>query len=169
VPLLAQPQLADGEEVESGGLRIRALYTPGHCEDHVAFLVDQSHCFTADVLFRGTVGGTSAPDGDLAKLKHSILDVLLGLDGETQVFPGHREETTIGDERSSNPFIRAWLDGEGLVSEPCRVNGEEATLLLWAPDYDGGNKALVTLGSGVETIVGGSRVERRSPEAGFGT
>jgi hydroxyacylglutathione hydrolase len=44
------------------------------------------------------------------------------------------------------------------------VNGEEATLLLWAPDYDGGNKALVRLGSGLETIVGGSRVERRSPE-----
>jgi hydroxyacylglutathione hydrolase len=154
VPLLAQSQLADGEEVQSGGLRIRALYTPGHCEDHVAFLVDQSHCFTADVLFRGTVGGTSAPDGDLAKLKHSILDV----------FPGHKEETTVGDERRSNPFIRAWLDGEGLVSEPCRVNGEEATLLLWAPDYDGGNKALVRLGSGLETIVGGSRVQRRSPE-----
>jgi hydroxyacylglutathione hydrolase len=166
VPLLAQSQLADGEEVRSGGLRIRALYTPGHCEDHVAFLVDQSHCFTADVLFRGTVGGTSAPDGDLGKLKHSILDVLLGLDDETQVFPGHKEETTVGDERRSNPFIRAWLDGEGLVSEPCGVDGEEATLLLWAPDYDGGSKALVRLGSGVETIVGGSRVERRS---GFGT
>jgi len=41
------------------------------------------------------------------------------------------------------------------------VNQEEATLLLWAPDYDGGNKALVKLGSGLETIVGGSRVERR--------
>jgi len=41
------------------------------------------------------------------------------------------------------------------------VNQEEATLLLWAPDYDGGNKALVRLHSGVETIVGGSRVERR--------
>jgi hydroxyacylglutathione hydrolase len=160
VPLLAESQFADGDEVASGGLRIRALYTPGHCEDHVAFLVDQSHCFTADVLFRGTVGGTSAPDGDLAKLKHSILDVLLGLNDETRVFPGHKEETTVGAERRSNPFIRAWLDGEGLVSEPCRVNGEEATLLLWAPDYDGGNKALVRLSSGLETIVGGSRVER---------
>jgi len=160
VPLLAQSQLADGEEVKSGGLRVRALYTPGHCDDHVAFLFDQSHCFTADVLFLGTVGGTSAPDGDLAKLKHSILEVLLALAEDTQIFPGHKEETTIGDERRSNPFIRAWLDGEGLISEPCRVNGEEATLLLWAPDYDGGNKALVRLSSGLETIVGGSRVER---------
>jgi hydroxyacylglutathione hydrolase len=168
VPLLAHAathvradaRLADGDTIESGGLEVRALHTPGHCEDHLAFLVDGTHCFTADVLFRGTVGGTAGPDGDLGKLKHSILDVLLALGPETQVFPGHREQTTIAGERRSNPFIRAWLDGEGLGSEPCRVNGEEATLLLWADDYDGGHKALVRLTSGEETIVGGSRVER---------
>jgi glyoxylase-like metal-dependent hydrolase (beta-lactamase superfamily II) len=168
VPLLAHAdtavradrRLADGDEVESGGLTVRALYTPGHCDDHLAFLVDGTHCFTADVLFRGTVGGTAGPTGDLAKLKHSILDVLLALDPETRVFPGHREDTTIADERRANPFIRAWLDGEGLGEERCRVGGEAATLLLWAPDYDGGNKALVRLASGEETIVGGSRVER---------
>jgi glyoxylase-like metal-dependent hydrolase (beta-lactamase superfamily II) len=170
VPLLAHAgtrvradaRIGDGDVIESGGLRVKALHTPGHCEDHLAFLVDGTHCFTADVLFRGTVGGTAGPDGDLAKLKHSILEVLLALDDETLVFPGHREQTTIGDERRSNPFIRAWLDGEGLGSEPCRVSGEEATLLLWAPDYDGGHKALVRLASGEETIVGGSRVERAS-------
>ncbi|MGI8420792.1 MAG: MBL fold metallo-hydrolase [Gaiellaceae bacterium] len=168
VPLLAHPdtdveataRLADGETVASGGLEIRSLYTPGHCRDHIAFLVDGSHCITADVLFRGTVGGTAGPTGDLGELKHSILDVLLGLDPGTVVLPGHREATTIAAERETNPFIRAWLDGEGLVEEPCRVNGEDATLLLWAPDYDGGNKALVRLASGAETIVGGSRVER---------
>jgi len=168
VPLLAHwdtsvradARLADGDTIRSGDLLVRALYTPGHCDDHLAFLVDDTHCFTADVLFRGTVGGTSGPSGDLGELKHSILDVLLALDPQTRVFPGHREDTTIGDERRSNPFIRAWLDGEGLGSEPCRVNGEDATLLLWAPDYDGGHKALVRLASGDETIVGGSRVER---------
>jgi glyoxylase-like metal-dependent hydrolase (beta-lactamase superfamily II) len=168
VPLLAHAdtgvradgRLADGDTIASGGLEVRALYTPGHCDDHLAFLVDGTHCFTADVLFRGTVGGTAGTTGDLGKLKHSILDVLLGLDPGTRVFPGHREDTTIGDERRSNPFIRAWLDGEGLGEEPCRVSGEAATLLLWAPDYDGGNKALVRLASGEETIVGGSRVER---------
>ncbi|MFL5936138.1 MAG: MBL fold metallo-hydrolase [Gaiellaceae bacterium] len=168
VPLLAHAdtdvradeRLADGDTVASGSLGVRALYTPGHCDDHLAFLVDGTHCFTADVLFRGTVGGTAGPSGDLRKLKHSILDVLLALDADTRVFPGHREDTTIGDERRTNPFIRAWLDGEGLGEEPCRVGGEDATLLLWADDYDGGNKALVRLASGEETIVGGSRVER---------
>ena len=159
-PVRADARLADGDTIESGSLEVRALYTPGHCDDHLAFLVDGTHCFTADVLFRGTVGGTSGPDGDLGKLKHSILDVLLALDPETQVFPGHREQTTIADERRSNPFIRAWLDGEGLIDEACLVNGEGAALLLWADDYDDGHKALVRFGSGEETIVGGSRVVR---------
>jgi glyoxylase-like metal-dependent hydrolase (beta-lactamase superfamily II) len=168
VPLLAHPKarvaaaarVDDGETVRSGGLEIRALYTPGHCADHVAYLFDGSDCFTADVLFKGTVGGTSGPDGDYAALKRSILEVLLALPDETAVHPGHREPTTIGAERASNPFVRAWLGGEGLVEEPVRVNGEPATLLLWAPDYDGGHKALVRLADGRETIVGGSRVER---------
>jgi hydroxyacylglutathione hydrolase len=168
VPLLAHPdtavrateRLADGDTVRSGSLELRALYTPGHCRDHVAYLVDGTDCLTADVLFRGTVGGTAGPDGDLGELKHSILDVLFGLGDATVVHPGHRESTTIGAEREQNPFVRAWLAGEGLGEEPCRVNGQEATLLLWADDYDGGYKALVRLRDGTETIVGGSRVER---------
>jgi hydroxyacylglutathione hydrolase len=160
LPLVGYPELGDGETILSGAIAIRALYTPGHCSDHIAFLFDESDCLTADVLFRGTVGGTSGPDGDYAALKHSILDVLLSLPAETAVHPGHREATTIGAERAANPFIRAWLDGEGLSEEPCRVNGEPAVLLLWAPDYDGGHKALVRYPDGRETIVGGSRVER---------
>ena len=168
VPLVAHPdtrigadeRVGDGDTFRSGPTEIRALHTPGHCRDHVAFLVGGTHCLTADVLFKGTVGGTAGPTGDLGELKHSILEVLLALDPETVVLPGHREATTIAAERAANPFIRAWIDGEGLSEEPCRVAGEEATLLLWAPDYDGGNKALVRFPDGRETIVGGSRVSR---------
>ena len=167
-PLLAHPatavaadeRLADGDTVVSGDLVFKALYTPGHCPDHIAFVANDTHCLTADVLFRGTVGGTAGPGGSLAELKHSILEVLLSLAPETVILPGHREATTIGAEREANPFIRAWLDGEGLTEAPCRVSGQEATLLLWADDYDGGYKALVRFPSGDEAIVGGSRVER---------
>lgn len=168
VPLVAHPdtdvradeRLGDRESVASGALSITALYTPGHCADHLAYLVDGTDCVTADVLFKGTVGGTSGPTGDLGQLKHSILDVLLELDPATRIHPGHRGPTTIAEERAANPFIRAWLDGEGLVEEDVLVADEPATLLLWAPDYDGGHKALVRLADGRETIVGGSRVER---------
>lgn len=167
VPLLAHPaagvvahhRLSDGETIESGSLTFRALYTPGHCADHIAFAV-RTYCVTADVLFKGTVGGTSGPDGDLAALRRSIVDVLLPLEPATIVLPGHRDATSLEVERATNPFIRAWLDGEGLSESPCRVSGADATLLLWADDYDGGHKALVRFPSGEETIVGGSRVER---------
>jgi glyoxylase-like metal-dependent hydrolase (beta-lactamase superfamily II) len=157
VPLVGYPSL---EPIVTGELEIRPLHTPGHCADHLAFLVNGTQCFTADVLFKGTVGGTSGPDGDYAALRHSVVDVLLALVPETAVHPGHREPTTIAAERQANPFVRAWLDGEWPEEQDCRVNGDPATLRLWAPDYDGGHKALVRFPDGRETIVGGSRVER---------
>jgi hypothetical protein len=109
--------------------------------------------------FRGTVGGTSGPDGDLGKLKHSILDACSGSIRDAGV-PGHREQTTIADERRSNPFIRAWLDGEGLGSEPCRVSGEDASL---GPTTTTAVTRRSCARLRQETIVGGSRVERVSP------
>ena len=53
--------LADGGTLTTGGLQIEAIYTPGHAAGHLAFLVNGSDVFTADVLFKGTVGGTMAP------------------------------------------------------------------------------------------------------------
>ena len=85
---------------------------------------------------------------------------VLQLDPATVVHPGHTLPTTIGDEWETNPFIRIWrgLDPEG--SDPCDVRGESATLVLWAPDYDGTNKAWVRFGDGRDAIVGGSQVTR---------
>ena len=68
--------------------------------------------------------------------------------------------TTIGDEWESNPFIRIWrgLDPEG--DDPARCAASDATLVLWAPDYDGTNKAWVRFPDGRDAIVGGSQVSR---------
>ena len=79
---------------------------------------------------------------------------------ELRVLPGHTDETTIGAEWESNPFVRVWagLDPEGV--ERCRVRGEPAVLVVWSPDYDGGGKAWVRFEDGRDAIVGGSRVER---------
>jgi hydroxyacylglutathione hydrolase len=84
----------------------------------------------------------------------------------TRVHPGHRVPSTIAEEWEANPFVRVWrgLDDEG--SEACSVgppDAEErqpATLVLWAPDYDGGNKAWVRFGDRRDAIVGGSQVKR---------
>ncbi|MDQ3670138.1 MAG: hypothetical protein M3377_07670 [Actinomycetota bacterium] len=159
--LLSSGDLDDDEVIRTDGLEIRALSTPGHATTHLAFVVNGADCFTGDVLFSGTVGGTrgGGPTG-FADLKRSILDRLMTLEPGTRIHPGHREATTVGDEWVSNPFIRVWrgLDPEG--SDRCHVAGEEATLILWAPDYDGGNKAWVRFPSGDDMVVGGSQVER---------
>ena len=142
-------------------LEIQAIATPGHCPDHTALLVNGTDCLTADCLFKGTVGGTmgGGPSG-YADQYDSIMNRLMGLPPETRIHPGHTAAPTIGDEWEHNPFIRIWrgVDPEG--TEPCSVRGEEATLILFGPDYDGTHKAWVRYPDGRDAIVGGSAVTR---------
>ena len=137
------------------GLEIEALPTPGHKDDHLSFVVNGEACFTGDVLFKDAVGG-----GDFEQIKQSVMDVLMQLPHELQVYPGHTDATSIGREWDQNPFVRVWrgVDPEG--SAPCRVMGQDATLVVWSPDYDGKGKAWVRFPDGHNAIVGGSRVER---------
>jgi hydroxyacylglutathione hydrolase len=153
--------IGDGETLSTGKLEIEAISTPGHASGHVAFLVNGSDIFTADVLFKGTVGGTMAPGASgFADLRSSVMK-LMELHPETTVHPGHREPTTIGAEREGNPFVQIWRGEAETGSEDVTVWGRPATLKLWAPDYDGGNKAWIVFGDdGAEAIVGGSQVER---------
>jgi glyoxylase-like metal-dependent hydrolase (beta-lactamase superfamily II) len=141
--------------IEVGGLRAEALPTPGHKDDHVAFVLNGEACFSGDVLFKDAVGG-----GDFGQIKRSVMDVLMELPPETTVYPGHTDDTTIGREWEQNPFIRVWRGVDAEVNEPCRVGGQEATLVVWSPDYDGKGKAWVRFADGRDAIVGGSRVER---------
>jgi len=153
--------LADGEKLQAGSFEVEAIFTPGHAAGHLAYLLDGSDVFTADVLFKGTVGGTMAPGASgFDDLKASVMR-LMELPPETRVHPGHRESTTIDAEWESNPFVRVWRGLDPTGEEACTVWGRPATLKLWAPDYDGGNKAWVVFNdSNEEAIVGGSQVER---------
>jgi glyoxylase-like metal-dependent hydrolase (beta-lactamase superfamily II) len=150
-------RLGDGDAVTTGGLEITALHTPGHSPGHLAFLIDD-HCFTADVLFKDTVGGTMRDSYE--SLHHSIMDVLMQLPHSTRVLPGHTDPTTIGDEWEHNPFVRVWRGVDEPGDEPCTVSGRPATLLLFAGDYDGGHKGWVRWEDGSQDIVPGSRVGR---------
>jgi hydroxyacylglutathione hydrolase len=153
--------LGDGEKLDAGGLEVEALFTPGHATGHLAYLVDGSDVFTADVLFKGTVGGTMAPGASgFADLKASVMR-LMELPPNTTVHPGHTEPTTIAEEWERNPFVRIWRGLDATGEEQVSVWGRAATLKLGAPDYDGGNKAWVVFeDSGEDAIVGGSQVER---------
>jgi glyoxylase-like metal-dependent hydrolase (beta-lactamase superfamily II) len=159
----------DGDVIETGNLRVEVIHTPGHCADHSALAINGTDVLTADVIFKGTVGGTRAPGATgFEDLKHSIMERLMKLPPETRIHPGHREPSTIGEEWESNPFVRIWrgLDEEG--SDPVSIGPadaeerDEATMILWAPDYDGGNKAWVRFGDGSDAIVGGSQVKREA-------
>ncbi len=155
-----------GEKIESGGLEIEAIEIPGHVAGQLAFLINGEDVITADCLFKGTVGGTRAPGATgFGDQRVSIMERLMELPHETRVHPGHVGPTTIGTEWEENGFVRIWrgLDEEG--TDACEVgppDGErrEATLVLWAPDYDGGNKAWVRFDDGEDAIVGGSQVKR---------
>jgi glyoxylase-like metal-dependent hydrolase (beta-lactamase superfamily II) len=142
-------------DLETGGLSIRALATPGHKDDHLAFVVNDELCCTGDVLFKDAVGG-----GDFEQIRRSVMNVLMQLPPETRVLPGHTDETTIGREWEQNPFVRVWRGAEPEGTERVRVGGEDATLVVWSPDYDGKGKAWVRFADGRDAIVGGSRVER---------
>jgi hydroxyacylglutathione hydrolase len=142
--------------VETGGLHIQALETPGHADDHLAFVANDIVAFTADILFKDAVGG--GPDA--APIRRSVMDVLMTLPPEVRVLPGHTEETTIGREWEENPFVMYWRGESESIEEAVCVGGEDATLVVWSPDYDGKGKAMVRFADGREAIVGGSRVER---------
>jgi hydroxyacylglutathione hydrolase len=142
--------------LETGGLSIQAVETPGHSDDHLAFVVNETVAFTGDILFKDAVGG--GPDA--APIRASVMDALMTLPPEVRIFPGHTDESTIGREWEENPFVRYWRGEAPSIDEPVRVGGDAATLVVWSPDYDGKGKALVRFSDGREAIVGGSRVER---------
>jgi len=85
---------------------IRVLATPGHTPGGVSYyLADEGVCFSGDTLFCQGVGRTDFPGGSWTQLSTSIREQLFTLPPSTVVYPGHGPETTISDERRSNPFI----------------------------------------------------------------
>ncbi len=97
-------RLVPGQTVTVGGFAFRVVHVPGHSPGSVAF-IGYGVTLSGDVLFDGSVGRVDLPGGDGAMLLQSIQDHLLSLPDETIVYPGHGPATTIGRERTSNPFL----------------------------------------------------------------
>lgn len=157
--------LEDGDIVETGSLRVRLLHIPGHTAGQSAFIVSERLCFTADTLFRGSVGSTVAPGHTtFADLRRSLVERLLSLPDEMPIHPGHAAPSTVGEERRRNPFLRVMLGVEPEGDARVLYEGRPARLVVWARDYDGGHKAWVRFDDGGDAVVPGSRVRR--PTAG---
>jgi hydroxyacylglutathione hydrolase len=96
--------LEDGDTIDLGDEKIAVISTPGHTPGGATF-VTSIGIFPGDSIFAGSIGRTDLPGGDHDTLIHSIKSRLLSLDDETPVFPGHGPATTVGRERTHNPFL----------------------------------------------------------------
>jgi hydroxyacylglutathione hydrolase len=102
----ADQTVAGGETLQLAGLDIDVLFTPGHSPGHVTYWVpDEQVVFSGDVLFAGSIGRTDLPGGDTATLMQTLAQLIETLPDETVVHPGHMQDTTIGRERATNPFL----------------------------------------------------------------
>ncbi len=96
----------EGVPFQAGALTFRVLHVPGHSPGSVALLVGDC-AFVGDTLFAGSVGRTDLPGGDFRQLARSIRGKLYALPESTVLYPGHGPATTVGEERRTNPFVRA--------------------------------------------------------------
>ena len=97
--------LAEGDEVSFGEVQMKILHAPGHSPGSIVLYGDDT-AVDGDVLFQGSIGRTDLPSGSHEILLHSIHQKLMTLPDHTRVLPGHGDETTIGIERRSNPFLQ---------------------------------------------------------------
>ncbi|MBR1479183.1 MAG: MBL fold metallo-hydrolase [Lachnospiraceae bacterium] len=97
--------LKDGEELTICGIKVKCIATPGHTEGGMCFYFEDGDILVAgDTLFYESVGRTDFPTGSMSTLIRSIQDKLYVLPEKTLVYPGHGESTTIGHEKTWNPF-----------------------------------------------------------------
>lgn len=92
--------LSDGEKIMIAGFKIQYIHTPGHTPGSGCYyLADNEVLFSGDTLFQASRGRTDFPGGSEAAILNSIRNKLLTLPGDTEVYPGHMEITTIDSEK----------------------------------------------------------------------
>ena len=99
--------LHDGDTVQIGHETLNVRHCPGHTPGHVVFHAPQiERVFVGDVLFAGSIGRTDFPQGDHDQLISSITQRLWPMGDDTVCIPGHGPESTLGEERQFNPYVR---------------------------------------------------------------
>ncbi len=96
--------LREGEKISIENLDFMVLHTPGHTPGHIS-LVCNGHAFVGDVIFRGSIGRTDFPLSSGQQLIESIRLKIYPLPDETILYPGHGPNTTVANEKMSNPFV----------------------------------------------------------------
>ena len=105
----------EGELLVAGAARLEVLHTPGHSPGSIS-LVGEGVVFAGDTLFAGSIGRTDLPGGDTRSLLDAVQQKLFPLGDDVVVYPGHGPQTTLGEERVTNPFVgtgsSSWFTGE---------------------------------------------------------
>ena len=110
-------ELADRQTVQLAGVDFLVDHTPGHTPGSVAFRTPYGEqgvselMFSGDLLFAGSIGRTDLPGGDHPTMLRSLRERVLPLADDIVVLPGHGEQTSIGRERATNPFLLDLLRG----------------------------------------------------------
>jgi hydroxyacylglutathione hydrolase len=95
--------VVDGDVLEFGGFRLEVQHTPGHTPGHCCFRTD-AFVLTGDLVFAGSIGRSDFPNSSPADMRRSLVR-FLDLPDDLPVWPGHGPETTVGNERATNPFL----------------------------------------------------------------
>lgn len=99
-------ELTHGMRLRIGRFAVEVRHAPGHSPGHVVFVVPEAHAaFCGDVIFEGSVGRVDLPGGDGKTLMTSIREQVLTLPDDTVLYTGHGTQTTVGRERTTNPFL----------------------------------------------------------------
>ncbi len=98
-------ELRNGEVVELVGMKFKAIHAPGHTAGSLMFEVDNEILISGDVLFAGSIGRTDLPSGSAQEMEQTLRKKVLTLPDHLRVLPGHGEETVVGIEKKSNPYL----------------------------------------------------------------
>lgn len=105
-PLHVDRWIGAGDRLDALGATAGVRHVPGHCPGNVLFYFAAARsAFVGDALFAGSVGRTDLPGGNFAQLERSIRTQIYTLPDETVVYPGHGTDTTVGAEKSTNPYV----------------------------------------------------------------
>jgi glyoxylase-like metal-dependent hydrolase (beta-lactamase superfamily II) len=97
--------LDDGNRVEVGDLALEVLHTPGHTPGGLSFYLP-GYLFCGDLIFQGSIGRTDLRGGSLQSLLRAVKEKVWDLPDDTIILPGHGPETTLGEEKAHNPFLK---------------------------------------------------------------
>ena len=98
-------EVNDDDVIEVAGMDIQVVHAPGHTKGSVMYRVNSGTLLSGDVLFKGAIGRTDLPTSSPRAMRESLTEKVLTLPDEIRVLPGHGDETTIGQERLTNPFL----------------------------------------------------------------